>query len=382
MNKDGPADERASEHDGVSEDAPLDESVGTPTPPPRRRRFLRGLKFAALGAVVTLLVGLVTMRLALHATPGVGKNPPAGYRSTDMLVLAYTTGQLDMIDMELPLPDSVELREGVEYGRGGDVPLKLDLYLPKNIEQPAPAVIFIHGGGWEAGQRQDYRYYCIKFAERGYVAATISYRLKDVALFPAAIEDAKCAVRWMRANAESLGADPNRIAVAGGSAGGHLSMMVGYSSEDASLEGDGGNAGVSSRPQAVVDLYGPADLTTPYGRTHRTVTTYLGKSFDEAPELYEQGSPLYRISADDPPTLIFHGSIDDLVPITQSDRLAQALEEFGVEHEYHPLEGWPHTMDVVQVVNDFCMARMFEFLEKHLAEDATAPATSEPLPQP
>jgi acetyl esterase/lipase len=281
-----------------------------------------------------------------------------------------------MVDTSIPLPASVELREAIEYGTGGEVPLKLDLYIPKDIQRPTPALIFVHGGGWRSGSRNDYRYYCIKFAERGYVVATITYRLRDVALFPAAIEDAKCAVRWMRTNAESLGADPNRIAIIGGSAGGHLAMMVGYSVDDVELEGNGEHEVVSSRVQAVVNLYGPTDLTTPYARTHETITGYLGKLYDEAPEMYQRASPLHHVSADDPPTLILHGSIDELVPISQAERLAQALDEVGVAHEYYPLDGWPHSMDVAQVVNDFCIVRMFDFFTKYLDDKATVPTSS------
>ena len=129
------------------------------------------------------------------------------------------------------------------------------------MTQPVPAVLFLHGGAWKGGYRQIYHYYCTKFAEHGFVAATASYRFTGEAPFPAAVEDVKCAVRWLRANAEKRGIDPNKIGVAGGSAGGHLAMMIGYSSDVPELEGKGGHAETSSRVQAVVDLYGPTDLT-------------------------------------------------------------------------------------------------------------------------
>ncbi|MCA9232740.1 MAG: alpha/beta hydrolase [Planctomycetales bacterium] len=341
--------------------------VEAQTPQPRRL-VVRVLKYLGIGMLALVLAVVVTARVALHAKPGVGKEPPAGYASTELLYLAYATGQLKTVDRDIPLPDSIEFREGVEYGKGGDVPLQLDLYLPKDLTGPTPVLMLVHGGGWSKGHRSDYRYYCIKFAERGYVVATVSYRLKKDALFPAAVEDTKCAVRWMRANAESFGGDPERIAMIGGSAGGHLAMMAGYSSDDKELEGTGGNAEMSSRVQAVVNLYGPVDVTTPYGRTHETVTSYLGKSYDEAPELYERCSPLHYVTDDDAPTLILHGTIDELVPISQAELLDEALEKVGVAHEYYPLEGWPHTMDVAQVVNDYCFERMLEFLEKHLGK--------------
>ncbi len=337
-----------------------------------RRRLVRLFKFLGIGSLVLLLLMLVTARAVLHAKPGVGNEPPPGYSSSQMIMLAYATGHLKLVDVDLPLSELVEVREGIEYGTGGDTSLKLDLYLPKKLKGTPPVLIFVHGGGWSKGGRNDYRYYCIKFAERGYIVATISYRLRDVALFPAAIEDTKCAVRWVRANAESFGGDPNRIAIVGGSAGGHLAMMTGYSADDKEFEGSGGNADVSSRVQAVVNLYGPVDVTKSYARTHKTITRYLGKSYEEAPELYKRCSPLTFVTADDSPTLIFHGSIDDLVPIEQAEILDKALEEAGVEHEYYPLEGWPHTMDAAQVVNDYCFTKMLAFFEKQFGSTSSS----------
>jgi acetyl esterase/lipase len=245
--------------------------------------------------------------------------------------------------------------------------LKLDLYSPKDRAKPVPAVIFIHGGAWKGGYRQMYHFYCTKFAEHGYIAATISYRLTSDAPFPAAVEDAKCAVRWLRANAETLGVNPDAIGVAGGSAGGHLSMMVGYSSDTPELEGKGGHGDFSSRVQAVVDLYGPTDLTTEAARSERDVIRFLGdKTMDEEPELYRLASPITHVTKDDPPTLILHGSIDDTVTIDHAERLADALKKNDVEHVFDRVEGWPHAMDLEPDVNRHCLMQMFEFLKKHL----------------
>jgi acetyl esterase/lipase len=213
-----------------------------------------------------------------------------------------------------------------------------------------------------------YHYYCVRFAEHGYVAATISYRLYRVAPFPAAVEDAKCAVRWMRANAAKLGIDPDRIGVAGGSAGGHLSMMVAYAPDTSELEGAGGHGDESSRVQAVVNIYGPTDLTTEFARGNRAVSDFLGgKSYDDAPETYRLASPITHVTKDDPPTLILHGSIDSTVPIEQAELLVERLKQTGLEYDYDRVEGWPHAMDVEANVNRHCLAKMFEFFNKHLA---------------
>jgi acetyl esterase/lipase len=206
------------------------------------------------------------------------------------------------------------------------------------------------------------------FAEKGYVAASISYRLVKVAAFPAAVEDAKCAVRWMRANAAELHVDPNRIGVIGGSAGGYLSLMVGYTAGDKRFEGNGGHEDVSSAVQAVVDLYGPTDFDMPAGYANKTVADFLGKRAAEEPELFRLASPINYVSVHCPPTFVLHGTIDSTVPVEQSDMLVQKLEELEVPHWYDRLEGWPHTMDINRPVNERTIMLLSKFFETYLAK--------------
>lgn len=314
--------------------------------------------------------------IALFAIPVVsplaeetGANiPPApkGYPNETLLKAAYLLGQIKTIDVKLPVPDDVIEEKDIEYGKVGERSLQLDLYRPKNAGKPTPGIIFIHGGGWKDGNREIMKYYTIKFAQRGYVTATISYRFSKEALFPAAVQDVKCAIRWMRANASKYGIDPDRIAVSGNSAGGHLALMAGYSSDVPELEGEGGNAGVSSRVQAVVDFYGPSDLTTEFARSQGVVKTFLGKTYEEDPKGYALASPITYLTKDDPPTLILHGTIDSTVPIDQSDELEKKLKDLGIPYFYEKMEGWPHTMDIVEAVNLRCQYQMNEFFAKYL----------------
>ncbi|MBN1343718.1 MAG: alpha/beta hydrolase [Phycisphaerae bacterium] len=304
--------------------------------------------------------------LARDAPPSVGR----GFKSLDQVKLAIATGWIQLIDFqhEPPIPDGVELIENVEYGRVGDRPLLLDLYLPKGLTKPVPGLIFIHGGGWSKGSKKDYRYYAVRYAKRGYVVASISYRLIKEATFPACIQDAKCAVRWMRASAKKYHIDPKRIAAIGGSAGGHLAMMLGYSAGVPELEGNGGHAKCSSAVQAVVDLYGPVDLTVPYARNHPTVLGFFGgKTYDKVPEQYKMASPITHLDKNDPPTLILQGTIDELVPVEQADMLAKQLKELGVPCVYDRVEGYPHTMDLARLVNIRCQWFINRFLDKYLA---------------
>ncbi len=314
-----------------------------------------------------MLVALFLCRFTCALEPTEIPPLPQGYPTNEALVAAMMSGQLKLVDLQnISLPDSVEERLNIAYGMGRGKNLHLDLYVPKERAELSAAILFLHGGGWKSGQRDQMKYYCVQFAARGYVTATATYRLSGEAPFPAAVQDVKCAVRWLRANATTLQIDPARIAVSGNSAGGHLAMMVGYA-DDQALEGDGGHAGVSSRVCTVVNFYGPTDLTTDFARQQGLVKSFMDEqSIDEAPENYRLGSPVTHLTPDDPPTLIFHGTIDDTVPVAQADILAKKLKSLGIEYVYERYEGWPHTLDLALEVNRRCVYQMERFFQQHV----------------
>jgi acetyl esterase/lipase len=171
----------------------------------------------------------------------------------------------------------------------------------------------------------------------------------------------------MRANAPKYHVNPDKIGVIGGSAGGYLAMMVGYSPDVPDLEGDGGWPGVSSRVQAVVNFYGPSDLECEQAREADVVKKFLGKTYQEDPALYTKATPMHYLAKNVPPTLIFHGTIDDTVPVWQSDKLAEKLKELGVPCDYDKFDGWPHTMDLAIDVNKRCQWFMNKFFARYLA---------------
>ena len=297
-------------------------------------------------------------------------SPPAapGYGTRLEVVIAIKTGRLKLLTPAVPLPAGVELIEDIEYGKVGERSLKLDLYKPKKMEQLVPGLIFIHGGGWSGGDKKVYRLHASRYASRGYVSVSVAYRFSGEAAFPAAVEDVKCAVRWMRAEGARYGIDPDKIAVLGGSAGGHLAMMAGYSWDVKELEGKGGHEGVSSKVQAVVNLYGPSDLTVPFAQKSPLVWKFLGgKRYKEDPELYAKASPMYYLTKGDPPTLILHGTLDQIVPIEQSDALAKKLKKLGISYTYDRLKGWPHTMDAAEPAFNRCVFFIDEFLDEHVS---------------
>lgn len=329
-------------------------------------------------ATAVTLAEEITTGTALSQLQETPPAPPKGYPTSAAVLLAVQQGKVKVI--QLPRADGLQLKQDITYGQGGNEQLKLDLYSPAKLDQPAPGIILIHGGAWKGGRKEDYAIYGRRLAKLGYVVASIDYRLTGVAQFPAQIEDCKCAVRWMRANAQELKIDPDRIGVAGGSAGGHLALMVGYC-DSPEWEGNGGHAGTSSRVQCVVDLYGPADLTTDFVRNNQFANTVvrelLGKTIDDDLKLYQQASPRRHLTPDDPPTLILHGTVDDIVPIDQSDTLAALLTEKQVPYVYDRLPGWPHAMDLSQEVNDRCMWFMERFFARYLKEVTQSPVEAD-----
>lgn len=293
---------------------------------------------------------------------------PRGFPTMNSVYAAFFLGWMDILDpaFNWPVPETVVEKKDIEYGRVGERALLLDLYSPAKLDAPVPGLIFIHGGGWQEGNKRDYKFYTIDFAERGYVAATIGYRFSQEAGFPGCVEDAKCAVRWMRANAKEINVDPDRIVVIGGSAGGYLAMMTGYSAEVEEWNATGGHPGVSSAVAAVVDLYGPPDLTEPMAQDHYIITSFMKKPYTEVPELYAQASPMMHLDPKDPPTLVIQGTIDDIVPVEFSDKLVERLKAVGIPHWYARLDGWPHTMDVAPAVNDYVQWLINAFIEEYV----------------
>ena len=186
----------------------------------------------------------------------------------------------------------------------------------------------IHGGGWRSFDKQHFAAIAAYLAEHGFAAASIDYRLLPEVNFPDNIMDCKAAVRWVRANAKQYGFDPQRIGAIGGSAGGHLVCMLGTSQKIAKLEGGGGNPGVSSQVQAVVSMAGPTDMSAFARATGST---------DK--ELLALISPITHVDADSAPTLFLHSAADKVVPLAQSESMAEKLKLAGVYAEVVKDEG-------------------------------------------
>lgn len=271
----------------------------------------------------------------------------------------------------------IVVEKDITYGKAADTQLKLDLARPAEGEGPFPAIVFIHGGGWHAGGRKGYLDECQEAARRGYVAVTISYRLMQfdeskketttaTTIFPAQIHDAKAAVRWLRANAEKYKIDQQRIGATGGSAGGHLSLLVGLTDRESNLEGEGGNPDESSRVQAVVNVFGPTDMASCYEKSSVAwiFRLFLGGTPEESTALYKSSSPTNYVTKDDPPVLTIHGDRDKLVPIQQARLLNKKLKAVGVPHTLMVIQGAGHGFRGEH--RRRAEQAMWDFFEKHL----------------
>ena len=248
-------------------------------------------------------------------------------------------------------PGAVVARD-LTYGTAGATELKLDLAMPKEGSGPFPAIVFLHGEGWRAGNRRQMSHFIEGVARMGYVGVTVEYRLVPAARFPAQVEDCKAALRWLRANAGKYRVDPGRIGVVGFSAGGHLAAMLGVTGENV---------------QAVVSFFGPTDFSTrdwPRDLEREVIVPFLGGSFADIPAVYERASPISHVTKDSAPFLLFHGSEDELVPVDQSKRLAERLKSFGVPVRLVVLEGEKHGF--TDAHNQECMKQMMAFLGERL----------------
>lgn len=266
-----------------------------------------------------------------------------------------------------PVPDSVIWETGIEYSNPGGVSLQLNLARPKNGEGPFPAVLCIHGGGFRAGNRESYDGLCLRLAERGFVAATITYRLAPQHKFPAAVHDTKAAVRWLRANAVTYAINPDRIGVTGGSAGGHLAQFLAVTAHVPQFEGTGGNPEQSSAVTCVVNVYGPSDFTQSYGKSvdaHEVLPLWFGGNLETARPLHVEGSPLYWVTPDSARTLCIHGTEDKYVAHEQAVWLVDKLKSAGVEAELLTLEGAGHGFKGADAEKSD--AALFAFFESHL----------------
>ena len=295
----------------------------------------RLLSFLSLLAVVSLACGLP----AASAEPTVQTPPKETATQPPVETEAvHPTGEFDSAKLGT-------IERDVTYCTVDGVELKMDVYYPSENNGRFPVAMYVHGGGWHKGDKgggagaADLP----QLQEAGFLVVAVNYRLAPEYLFPAMIEDVKCAVRSLRAHADEYNLDPNRIGVWGGSAGGHLVALLGTTDESAGFD-VGEYLEYSSRVQAVVDMFGPADFTAVPEVSEGASSTVneAFRDFDLA-----LASPVTYVTVDDPPFLILHGEKDTLVPIEQSEILLATLQKAGVPAELVRVKNAGHSFKPV-----------------------------------
>ncbi len=327
---------------------------------------------------IRLLVFLLIFGLVVVCGAAVVQSAKNGSGARAALSAADEAAPAPAPKPALVIPSDVEVIHDVEYGKGGKIPLTLDIVRPKvQPKAPMPVVIFVHGGGFMSGNKGSGIRRLIGLAQHGYFCVTIDYRLSGVATFPAQIEDCKCAVRWVRAHAKKYNADPKRIGAWGGSAGGTLVGLLGVTGGMKEFEGQGGWPKESSRVQAVCDWFGRMDIwktaqeekargvtkeTWVKGDIPERLSALVGGVIWENPALCKRASAITYVKKGDPPFLIMHGDKDGTVPVDQSIEFHAALKKAGVDSTLQIVKGvghgFPGRPDLDKPV--------IEFFDKHL----------------
>ncbi|MFK8113940.1 MAG: alpha/beta hydrolase fold domain-containing protein [Rubripirellula sp.] len=255
---------------------------------------------------------------------------------------------LAMLLMMPAIADSAEPTErDLEYARVADRKLQLDFY--RAGTEGMPLVVWIHGGAWRAGSKSSVP--VTAWIQHGFSIASIDYRLSPEAPFPAQVQDINAAIRFLRANADRFGVDPDRFVIAGASAGGHLAALVGVASGVSELEGElGDHDRVSSRVQAIVSFYGASNLqsilsqSTDHGLSVRVpaLQLLLGGQPQDVPKIAKLASPVAHVDAEDPPLWLIHGDEDPQMPFEQSAELSKAYQILHLPVQLDVVKGGKH----------------------------------------
>jgi acetyl esterase/lipase len=269
-----------------------------------------------------------------------------------------------MTNADLEFPAS---RRDVVYGNVAGRALLCDVYPPAG-ESKRMAIVHIHGGAFRGGSKEMIGPKVQGYSRRGFTGIAVSYRLSGEAKWPAQIEDVKACIRWVRANATELGIEQDRIAVAGYSAGGHLALMAASTIGRGDLEGDGGNAGVSSAIAACLAYYPAPEITRPAdGSAHQLMAE------DATDADYRAASPIFTIGAQTVPTVFFHGTADAMIPPAASEKLYAALVAAGVPAELHTFHGVSHEFDRHPEFAEQCAALAGLFIDHQVLDPRTYP---------
>jgi|SRR5579859_205741 len=264
---------------------------------------------------------------------------------------------------------AVSVEAGVVYGRGGDTQLLCDVYRPNPATSKHTAIVHLPGGGFRRCNRAGARL-ARPLAERGYVGIAAEYRVLPGGIWPNPLYDAKAAIRWTRQHANDLGFEPEKLVILGHSAGARLALMLAATQNDPEFEGSGGSAGAGTQLGACILFYPPA------GELNRHPV--LGPN--PSAEQVRSADVFDKITSSYPPTQLFHGTADSMVPVKNSLTLHKALSGVNAPVELHVIEGMTHIFDAHDDLAGACAEWVDLFVDRHVVNPRTYPSTEPPAP--
>ncbi len=252
-----------------------------------------------------------------------------------------------------------EAKRDVVYRTVQGKALHVDLYVPYD-RKPGPTVLYIHGGGWQTGSKEQYVLWYLPYLELGLRVVAVQYRLSGDAAAPAAVEDCACAFEWLAREGAQYGVDPASIVITGGSAGGHLALLTAFQAMRCP-----DSAGAPPRASAVINYYGPTDLSAMLHHRAPSLRKWLGAGLG-AEALAKRLSPLTWVRAGLPPVLTLHGDGDRMVPYEHAEKLHRALTAAGVSNELVTIHGGAHGRHTWADADTLTVQRSIErFLRVH-----------------
>jgi acetyl esterase/lipase len=262
----------------------------------------------------------------------------------------------------------------VTYAKANNIELKLDLYLPKNRTNPTPTLILFHGGGWVDGQKERNVLYLLPYLAMGWSAINVEYRTGHQSPPPAAVEDTRCALRWITYRAREYSLDTSKFVLTGTSAGGHLSLITAMLPANSVFDrqcviegGDRWNTANMPQPKvaAVVNWFGITDVAELLdGPNAKNYAREWFGSMGSAEQLAKQLSPVSYVRAGLPPIITIHGENDDVAPYNGAVRLHSMLDKAGVPNELVTIRGRKHGgFNRQEMIDSYTKIR--EFLRKH-----------------
>ena len=262
---------------------------------------------------------------------------------TFMLLPSLAFGQLAASGTwAATVADQYEVIPNITYLTANNCEGKLDLYLPANPKEKNPTLIWIHGGGWTRSSKEQEMLYIMPYLEMGWAVVNVEYRLARVSLAPAAVEDCRCALRWIVANAQKYKFDTSKIIISGISAGGHLALTTGMLPKSAGLDNQCSGS-EELKVAAIVNWFGPSDVADLIDGPHAfdQAISWLGSQPNKV-EMAKRVSPIAYVRQGLPPIITIHGDQDEVIPYSQSVRLHEALDKAGVPNQLVTIKGRGH----------------------------------------